>query len=76
MGITLRDLAELRAHFKFCDRDGDQRLSYEEFVELLENLDAGMSDEEMRLGFGLIDLDHNGSVSFQEFQHWWLEDLA
>ena len=40
-------------------------------VCLLGALGAGMSDEEMRLGFDLIDTDRNGSIDFAEFRVWW-----
>jgi Ca2+-binding EF-hand superfamily protein len=62
---------ELREHFAFCDTDRDNRINYGEFLELLENLEAGMSGEELQVGFGLIDLDGNGYISFDEFQRWW-----
>lgn len=70
------DRAELREHYEFVDTDGDGRISYGEFVELLQNLEAGMSGEEMRLGFRLIDTNANGSIGFAEFERWWLEDLG
>lgn len=65
---------EIREHFASCDTDRDHRINYSEFRGLLENLEAGMSDEEMRVGFGLIDLDRNGYISFDEFQRWWSEE--
>jgi hypothetical protein len=65
---------ELREHFAFCDSDRDHRINYAEFRALLENLEAGMSEEELRLGFGLIDLDGNGYISFDEFQRWWSDE--
>lgn len=74
MTHTARELQELVEHFAQCDRNRDQRIDYAEFVELLTNLEAGMSPEEMRLGFELIDRNRNGSISFGEFRDWWLED--
>jgi Ca2+-binding EF-hand superfamily protein len=65
---------ELREHFVSCDKNRDHRINYAEFVELLENLEAGMSAEEMRIGFSLIDLDGNGAISFDEFRRWWSEE--
>jgi Ca2+-binding EF-hand superfamily protein len=65
---------ELREHFAQCDKNRDQRIDYAEFVELLENLEAGMSAEEMRVGFSLIDLDGDGTISFDEFRRWWSEE--
>lgn len=74
MTHTARELQELVAHFAHCDRNHDQRIDFAEFVELLRNLEADMSSEEMRLGFELIDRNGNGSISFAEFRDWWLED--
>ncbi len=71
MNMSSPQQQELREHFAFCDTDQDHRVNYAEFVELLENLEAGMSEEELRLGFSLIDLDGNGYISFDEFQRWW-----
>lgn len=74
MSMSSSQQQELREHFAFCDTDQDHRINYGEFLELLENLEAGMSEEEMRVGFGLIDLDGNGYISFEEFRRWWHED--
>jgi len=71
MDTSSEEQQELREHFASCDTDRDHRINYAEFVELLENLEAGMSGEELQLGFGLIDLDGNGYISFDEFQRWW-----
>lgn len=72
--MSSRQHQELREHFAFCDTDRDHRINYAEFLELLENLESGMSEEEMRVGFGLIDLDGNGYITFDEFSRWWTED--
>ncbi len=74
MTRTARELQELVEHFAHCDRNGDQRIDFAEFVELLENLEAGMSPEEIRIGFESIDRNGNGSISFAEFRGWWLEE--
>jgi Ca2+-binding EF-hand superfamily protein len=74
MNTSSRQQQELREHFAFCDTDRDHRINYAEFLELLENLESGMSEEEMRVGFGLIDLDGNGYITFDEFSRWWTED--
>lgn len=74
MNTTSRQQQEVREHFASCDTDRDHRINYAEFVALLENLEAGMAEEEMRIGFGLIDLDGNGYITLDEFQRWWTED--
>ncbi len=74
MTPTARELQELVEHFAQCDRNRDQRIDFTEFTELLRNLEAEMSGEEMRIGFEAIDRNRNGSISFAEFRDWWLED--
>ncbi len=74
MRPTARELQELVEHFSQCDRNRDQRIDFAEFAELLRNLEAGMSKEEMQIGFEAIDRNRNGSISFAEFRDWWLED--
>ncbi len=67
-------LAELREDFDFNDDNGDGRLSFDEFAELLEDLEADMSDDEARIGFDAIDTDGDGAIEFDEFVAWWTSD--
>jgi len=64
---------ELRADFSYNDVDRDGNISFAEFVRLLEQLDAGVSSDEARIGFDEIDKDHNGKIDFEEFSAWWEE---
>ena len=66
--------AELRREFKRVDRDLDERISYAEFKNLLEGLDAEMSEQEMQVGFHEVDTDKDGKIDLQEFVAWWTED--
>jgi Ca2+-binding EF-hand superfamily protein len=68
------DARELHREFKRVDRNHDGKVSFEEFKELLEGLDAGMSEAEMRIGFGEVDTDKDGRISRQEFVDWWSSD--
>ena len=75
--MTLLDpqkLAELREAFDYNDTDRDGRIDFDEFVALLNGLDADMSIPESQLGFDAIDVDGNGWVSFEEFVDWWTSD--
>lgn len=65
---------ELKEEFAVADRDRDQRLNYDEFVSLLQGLEAGMSVRELRIGFHEIDTDTDGFIDFQEFVDWWTAD--
>jgi len=65
--------AELRADFSYNDGDRDGFISFEEFVKLLDHLDAGVSGEEAHIGFAEVDTDRNGLIDFAEFVVWWEE---
>jgi Ca2+-binding EF-hand superfamily protein len=64
---------ELRESFDYNDRDGDGRIEFDEFVKMLEELEAGASEEEARIGFREIDTRQDGSIAFDEFVDWWLQ---
>jgi len=64
---------ELRALFQACDSNGNGTVQFSEFVTLLDNLGAGMSREECRIGFADMDADRDGQIDFEEFFRWWEE---
>jgi Ca2+-binding EF-hand superfamily protein len=66
-------IEEFRESFDECDRNGDGTIQFEEFVILLHNLDADMSDHECRIGFREIDVNGDGGIDFDEFKTWWIE---
>ncbi|MBM5811990.1 MAG: EF-hand domain-containing protein [Gammaproteobacteria bacterium] len=63
--------AELREAFAQFDLDHDGLMEFDEFVRLLDGLDAGMSAGECRIGFHEIDTDRDGVIEFEEFLEWW-----
>jgi Ca2+-binding EF-hand superfamily protein len=65
---------ELRAAFTASDHDRDGRISFVEFEHLLANLDAGMSKQDLTIGFREVDTDHDGLIDAQEFIEWWRSD--
>jgi Ca2+-binding EF-hand superfamily protein len=67
-------LDELREAFDYNDRDGDGRIGLDEFMLMLDELEAGMSAGEARTGFDEIDSNDDGLVDFREFVAWWRED--
>jgi calmodulin len=62
---------ELREAFDYNDRNSDGMIQLEEFLEMLEELEADMSDREARIGFKDIDTNDDGLVDFGEFVEWW-----
>jgi Ca2+-binding EF-hand superfamily protein len=72
--LTEEQLAELREDFEFNDGDGDGRIDYGEFAELMALLDEEMDDSACRIGFREIDADRDGAIEFDEFVAWWTSD--
>jgi calmodulin/calcium-binding protein CML/plastin-2 len=68
------ELDELREAFDYNDRDADGMIQLDEFAEMLDELDADMSENEIRTGFGDIDTNDDGLIDFKEFVAWWAED--
>ena len=67
-------LDELRETFDYNDRDGDGRIQVDEFSAMLDELEAGMTDKDIEIGFKDIDTNDDGLIDFQEFVAWWAED--
>jgi len=68
------ELDELRETFDYNDRDADGRIQKDEFVAMLDELDAGMTVQEMEIGFQDIDTNDDQLIDFAEFVVWWTED--
>jgi calmodulin len=72
--LTEEEREELRETFEYNDRDGDGRIQLDEFIEMLEELEAKTSDADARIGFAEIDTNDDGLIDFDEFVDWWIED--
>jgi calmodulin/calcium-binding protein CML/plastin-2 len=68
------ELDELREAFDYNDRDGDGRIQLDEFADMLDELEAEMSEKDVQIGFKDIDTNDDGLIDFQEFVAWWAED--
>ena len=64
---------ELEDTFAYNDADGDGRLEFHEFVNMLRDLEARVSAQEARIGFSEIDTDNDGVIDLDEFIDWWQE---
>jgi calmodulin/calcium-binding protein CML/plastin-2 len=67
-------LEELREAFDYNDRDEDGRIELDEFVSMLDELEADTSAREAKVGFQDIDTNDDGLIDFDEFVAWWTED--
>lgn len=65
------ELADLQEQFAECDANGDGRIDFTEFAELLENLGSTVPPEKQRGHFDAIDLDRDGAIDRNEFLQWW-----
>jgi Ca2+-binding EF-hand superfamily protein len=65
------ELADIEEQFDECDADGDQRIDFMEFSQLLDNLGADIPAAQRRSRFDAIDSDHNGAIDRREFTEWW-----
>lgn len=71
--LTEEELEELRESFEYNDTDADGKIELDEFVAMLDALDADMSNREARTGFAAIDTNDDGLIDFDEFVAWWRE---
>jgi Ca2+-binding EF-hand superfamily protein len=69
--LSSDELADLDEQFDECDADGDQRIDFTEFSQLLENLGSEVPPAQRRARFDAIDLNHDGAIDRREFMDWW-----
>jgi len=67
-----QELAEVDALFAQADLDHDGQIDFTEFKALVRELDADMSEAELRIGFSETDANQNGRINIDEFRAWWL----
>jgi len=69
--LKTEDVNELRALFDKYDKNGNGSIDWDEFGLLLDELVGDMALDEKSLAFHIVDTDHTGSISFDEFMAWW-----
>ncbi len=69
--MSADELADFEEVFDSLDEDGDRRITFAEFSQLLDDLGADMGHEEIHAGFRRIDHDKDGAISFDELIDWW-----
>lgn len=71
MKLDPGELKELSESFRYNDVNKDGLIGFDEFVEMMGQLEAEVTDTEARIGFDEIDTDDDGAISFDEFVDWW-----
>jgi Ca2+-binding EF-hand superfamily protein len=74
-GITVgkdEEIAEIDALFAQADQDHDGQINFTEFKALVRELDADMSEAELRVGFTETDANQNSRINIDEFRTWWM----
>jgi len=66
------DKEELLEIFEHFDGDDDGRIDRAEFKRLMDALCSDMPEEELDVGFDVIDANDAGAIDFEEFMVWWL----
>lgn len=57
--------------FKSFDRDGSGSIDRAEFARLLEAFDQALSEDELAVALEVVDANHSGRISWDEFKAWW-----
>ena len=71
MPLSPEEREELEENFEFNDLDNDGSIEFDEFVNMMTNMDAQMSVDEARIGFQAIDTNNDGVIGLEEFIDWW-----
>ncbi|MDP2270751.1 MAG: EF-hand domain-containing protein [Archangium sp.] len=57
--------------FKSFDRDGSGSIDARELTRLFEALGQDLPEEELGVALEVIDVNHSGRISWDEFKAWW-----
>lgn len=57
--------------FRTYDRDASGSIDRSEFARLLEALGMEVGEEELAIALDVVDANHSGRISWDEFKAWW-----
>ncbi len=64
-------IIDIRKIFDKYDKDGNETLGWDEFGLLLDELDNSIGLTQKTVVFDMVDKNHTGMISFDEFLAWW-----
>ena len=62
---------ELREIFAHYDRDRDGVIELPEFARICEANGMSMDEDELAMGYAIVDSDNDGKINWEEFKGWW-----
>ncbi|QKF94858.1 EF-hand domain-containing protein [Fadolivirus algeromassiliense] len=68
--IYAKDEKVIRSIFIHYDKDNDNKLTFNEFKELCKDLGFELYDFQ----FEYLDTSEEGTVSYEEFKSWWIDE--
>ena len=74
MGTAEYRVAEIEELFENNDTDGNGDIDFDEFTELMRDLDEDLPRSALEVGYREIDTIKDGRINFGEFLAWWLEE--
>ncbi len=73
--LSEKQLNELEEIFDGCDKDGNDRIGWDEFCNMLDQLTGEKTLREKAETFDRVDTNHTGAITFDEFCAWWGDQL-
>ncbi|KAI9335950.1 hypothetical protein BDR26DRAFT_936272 [Obelidium mucronatum] len=72
--VSVMSVSRPRQLFDRYDHDGSGSISISEFKSLCYDMGYFLTDQELSLDVKLLDVDGNGTLSYDEFIKWWKRD--
>ncbi len=66
-----KSVEEIQAVFEKYDTNGNGTIDWNEFQDLLHELDKDLSLLDKAQTFDMVDTNHTGMINFDEFMAWW-----
>ena len=66
LGMRASDVF-VKKMFAIVDKDNDNRISFQEFLDMIVLFSKGRQDDKLRIIFDMCDTDRNGSIDKEEF---------
>ncbi len=69
--ISMSELVEIKKIFEKYDTDNSDKIDWEEFCNMVDDLEVTVSPVGRTIVFNKIDSNHSGMINFEEFVECW-----